>query len=250
MRHSRADLREGMTVYSLDGEKLGKIIRLEENRFWIEKGFFFPKDYLVRYDTIDQIQDNDIILSIRREDLTRADQYTTEEVTTTERAAPTAGSVSSVQEESLTGGRAARREGALFEGGEEVRIPVAEEEATVEKHAHRTGAARIHKTVETEEKHFTVPVRHERVEVERVPVEKRELKPGEARIAEEDITVPVYEEEVEIRKRPVVREEVRVRKTAEIEEREVDTTLHKERVQVEQPEETTELYEEEPRPHS
>ena len=44
------DIRVGMTVRSSDGEKLGKVIRCGEDEFVIERGYFFPKDYVARYD--------------------------------------------------------------------------------------------------------------------------------------------------------------------------------------------------------
>ena len=43
---------EGMTVYSNDGERMGKVTSLGDDYFLVEKGIFFPKDFTFRYDDI------------------------------------------------------------------------------------------------------------------------------------------------------------------------------------------------------
>ena len=45
-----------MVVRSIDGEKLGKVFAVGDGEFHIEKGLFFPKDYLVRYSEISDIR--------------------------------------------------------------------------------------------------------------------------------------------------------------------------------------------------
>lgn len=49
MDATRRGVIEGLTVYSSDGAKMGKVIRCGSTAFEIEKGFFFPKDYLISY---------------------------------------------------------------------------------------------------------------------------------------------------------------------------------------------------------
>src|SRR5216110_484892 len=48
-----AAIRKGMTVYSKDGRKLGKIIGRQGEDLLIEKGLFFKKDYVVSGDDVD-----------------------------------------------------------------------------------------------------------------------------------------------------------------------------------------------------
>ena len=60
---------KGMNVYSSDGEKLGKVINAGGTRFEIEKGFFFPKDYLVNYSDVSVVKANDVYLSFTRDRL-------------------------------------------------------------------------------------------------------------------------------------------------------------------------------------
>lgn len=55
-------LREGMAVYSSDGEKLGKIVALGEDTFLIEKGLFFKEDHVARFDQIAGTRDDGSLL--------------------------------------------------------------------------------------------------------------------------------------------------------------------------------------------
>jgi uncharacterized protein (TIGR02271 family) len=76
-----------------------------------------------------------------------------------------------------------------------------------------------------------VPIRHEEVSVERVPVEEgREV--SEAEIGEDEVTMPVTEEEVVTEKRPVVKEELRIRKDVVQDEEVVEEDVRKEEVDV------------------
>lgn len=67
----RIDIREGMTVRSIDGEKLGKVFAVQDGEFLIEKGLFFPKDYVCRYSEISDIRNGEIILMHGKEGLHR-----------------------------------------------------------------------------------------------------------------------------------------------------------------------------------
>lgn len=67
--YQRGDLKEGMTVRSIDGHKLGKVYAVGETEFHIEKGLFFPKDYSVRYAEISDIRNGEIILAHGKESL-------------------------------------------------------------------------------------------------------------------------------------------------------------------------------------
>ncbi len=62
-------IRQGMTVYSSDGEKLGKVIQCDASTFIIEKGFFFPKDFIARFDDVSLVAGDEIRLSRGRAQL-------------------------------------------------------------------------------------------------------------------------------------------------------------------------------------
>jgi hypothetical protein len=69
--YQRNHIKEGMTVRSLDGHKLGKVYAVGETEFHIEKGLFFPKDYSCRFSEISDIRNGDIILAHGRDSLHR-----------------------------------------------------------------------------------------------------------------------------------------------------------------------------------
>lgn len=203
MLHDRSSIREGMTVFSSDGEKLGKVLTYDATTFTIEKGFFFPKDYLARYDDIEAVTGDEIRLAMTKDTFIQ------------------------------------RRDAGLYGYGarsesEDIRVPVAEEELDVVKRDRDAGEVRLRKDVVTETKHIEVPVTHEEVHVERTPVsERRDALPGEKAFEKESVSMPIHEEEVEIRKRPVVKEEVRLRKERVTEQRAAEADVRKERVDVE-----------------
>jgi uncharacterized protein (TIGR02271 family) len=201
MEIGKKGIQLGMIVRSRDGEKLGKVKSCDPETFLIEKGLFFPKDYLARYDQVGEIRDGEAWL------LKNLGELDTKE--------------------SLAG------EGRQATGSEEVRVPLSEEQLEASKRVGTAGEVRVRKTVETEQQQISVPVMKEHVEVERVPAQAGST-PGEARFQDETISVPVREEEVEIRKRPVVREEVRVRKDRDVQEQRFAETVRKENVEIDE----------------
>jgi uncharacterized protein (TIGR02271 family) len=216
----RAEIREGMSVYSADGERLGKIVSCEPTRFTIEKGIFFKKDYIAQYEDVSRIEGDDAWLLVAKDQL------------------PVLGDEDRTRTEELGAGAAmggtpvAEARERVGSETSEKRIPLVEEELLAEKTVQKAGEVRVHKDVVTEEKEINVPVVREDVHVERVAAERAPAG-SEAAFKEEEIVVPVYEEEVEVRKRPVVREEVRVGKTSHVEEMAAGGTVRKEEVEIE-----------------
>lgn len=110
-------------------------------------------------------------------------------------------------------------------------IRLEEERMNVDKRAVQSGEAIVRKRVVTENETVQVPVKHEEVIIERMPVADRpDTNPD---FKDETITIPVMEEKVEVTKRPVVTEEIKIRKR-DIEDTEsVSATLRKEKLDVE-----------------
>jgi uncharacterized protein (TIGR02271 family) len=193
-----------MVVYSSDGEKLGKVLACEPSSFIIEKGFFFPKDYIARYEDVGEVTGDEIRLLTTKDAL------------------------------SLGAGERGYGYGAAETARDEVSVPIAEEELEVHKEQRHAGEVRLRKDVVTEKKHVEVPVTREEVTVEHVRTDQtRAATPGEGTFEEKTVSMPVTEEEVEIRKRPVVKEEVRLRKDRTVEQRAAEEDVRKERVDVE-----------------
>jgi uncharacterized protein (TIGR02271 family) len=188
-------VKEGMTVISADGEKLGKIKKCGAEAFFIEKGFFFPKEYEASYAEVERIEGDRVFLG---------------------------------QAAGYYGGAGSQE---VREAGE-VRIPLAEEKVAVKKRAEEVGEVRVTKEVVTEQQHITTPVTREYVRVEHVPAE-RTAPAGEGAFKEESISIPVSEERVEVTKTPVVREEVVISKGATEEQETVEVETQRETVRVE-----------------
>ena len=59
----KSEVAEGMIVRSSDGEKLGKVVACEARSFQLEKGFFFPREFTVKYEEITEMRGGEIILA-------------------------------------------------------------------------------------------------------------------------------------------------------------------------------------------
>ena len=108
-----------------------------------------------------------------------------------------------------------------------------EEELDVRVEAHETGTVDVRKRVEHEHVSELVPRSIEHFdEVERTAAHEGDS--GEVEVLPDgSVSVPILEEELVIQKRTVVRERVIVRKRTETRSEQIDTTLRKERVDVE-----------------
>ncbi|MCP3139521.1 YsnF/AvaK domain-containing protein [Pyxidicoccus xibeiensis] len=235
----RNDVREGMVVRSIDGEKLGKVFAIGEGEFHIEKGLFFPKDYLVRYSEISDIRGGEIILNHGKEALSSlsADEnrYATTSSTSSTGIGATGIGTTGLGTSADTLGTNARMnlgsERTVTGRTEDISIPVHKEQLDVVKRDTQAGEVRVRKDIIEEEKVVDVPVRRERVRVER-----RDVTPDRpamnASFQEETVVVPLRAEEVEVRKRAVVDEEVVIHKDSIEEERRVAESVRREDVTV------------------
>lgn len=239
----------GVTVRTLDDEKVGRVVEVGSDTFIVEKGIFFPKDYLFRFDEIvGRIHDDELQINLTKAQLenrlesgvtsdlnadTSATSMRSGAVATETMASGLGTSTMASGLGTSTGLSATSR---LTNETDEVRtIPVIEEELEVHKHVRQGGEVRIHKEVIAEEKHVAVPVVREEVKVERIAVNRdaSDIALDANAFREETIAVPLMKEEVEVSKRPVVKEEVRVSKHAIEETAETETTLRKERIEIE-----------------
>ncbi len=203
----RSHVQQGMTVYSSDGEKLGKVLAVTDAGVQVEKGLFFPKDYLLRFEDILDVRGGDVIARHAR---------------------------ASLGTSGLNTGGALGTERTVRGRSEEVAIPVHKEQLDVLKRERQAGEVRVHKDVIEEERQVDVPVRREVAWVER-----RDVNPDRpavnASFQEETIRVPLRAEEVEVRKRAVLDEEVIIRKDSIEEERRVAESVRHEEVEISTP---------------
>lgn len=208
------EIYEGMKVRALDGTKLGKIEKIGDGFFTIEKGLFSKERHELKFGDVREIRDDEAIVAWAGD-------------------VETAGTVTSSAGSIETGRRTFGREQTSARSAGELRVPLAEEELEVGKTVHEAGRVRVTKHVEVEDRQITVPVMHEEVEVERVPASGASAPAWEDAFKEMSFTIPVREEEIEIRKRPVIREEVRVATSAYDEEESIREPLRKEVAEVE-----------------
>jgi uncharacterized protein (TIGR02271 family) len=101
---------------------------------------------------------------------------------------------------------------ALAEAGGNVVaiVPVIAEEAQIRKREVERGRVRIEKTVHTDTEQVDVALLRERVQVERVPVERYVEAPEEPHYRDDTYVIPVMEEVLVVEKRLRVREEIHV----------------------------------------
>lgn len=226
MRWDNTSVRNGMFVMGTQGERIGKVIRCDDDTFVVEKGVFFPKDYELRYDHITDVSGGTVRYALT--DFLRGRDIETAEVP----KAPAPAREAAVSAAAAAGPTAARRTDRSSER-DEIRIPLMREEIGIEKVARESGHVRIHKTVHTEEKHFSVPVTREEVIIEHVAVGRDAALTGDDAFVEDTVDVPLYEEEVRVSKRPILEEEVVVRTVAHSVEREGSAMLRHEEAEVE-----------------
>jgi len=238
MRWDSNSIKPGMFVLSTSGERIGKVIRCDDDDFIVEKGVLFPRDYELRYDHITELKDGTITYSLA--DYLEASRQAGAKAASAQAPLREQGSGLAASAATAATGATAAAAATTARGrrderaGEELRIPLMEEELGVEKVMRESGHVRIHKAVKSEEKRFAVPTTREEVVIEHVPATNgRAAISGEPRFEEETLDVTLHEEELRISKRPVLREEVVIRTVAQSVETEGSATLRHEEAEIE-----------------
>ena len=225
MRFDKNSVRNGMFVMGTQGERIGKVIRCDDETFVVEKGVFFPKDYELRYDHITDISGGTIRYALT--DFLRGRDVAAERAATSGYEATVAAPAAAAAAPTIA------RQAEDAGDRDEIRIPLMREEIGIEKVARESGHVRIHKTVHTEEKRFSVPVTREEVIIEHVAVGRDAALNVDTAFSEDTVDVPLYEEEIRISKRPILEEEVVIRTVARSVDREGSAMLRHEEAEVE-----------------
>ena len=127
---------------------------------------------------------------------------------------------------------AARAAWDRVERGEAARIQLSEEQVNIHKREVESGAVRLRKVVKTETVNQPVELKREEIVVERTSVNDPNAIPADA-FQEGEVTVPLKREEAVVEKTAHVTGEVKVRKTAETDTQNVQETVRKEDLKVE-----------------
>lgn len=173
-----SQIRPGVMVRSADGRAVGRVARCDPDGFIIARGPGLTAEFGLDYADVASTRDGELWL-----------------------AAPAAEVARKLRPERRSVGRA--RQPAP-------RMNLAEEQLEVDKVRREVGEARIRTRIETRKVEAEVPVLREEAEVERVAVESRPARPGEATFEETTLDLPVRAEQVEVRERPVTEAEVEV----------------------------------------
>lgn len=233
------------TVYDAAGEKIGTVHEYDPQGGYItvQKGFLFHKDLYIPVSAVQSTDaDGNVYLSLSKDDLagdryanppaggTAADSYAqgatvTETTTTRVQAAPQP---------------ARRQDQPTAQTGDNINVPVYEEELVAGKRQEQIGDVRLHKDVVTEQETVPVTLRREEVTVERVPMSGQANQADLQNVFQnEDIDVPVMGEEAIVGKQVHETEEVRLHKQGVTEQQQVSDTVRRERVTVDGTDEQT-----------
>jgi uncharacterized protein (TIGR02271 family) len=102
-------------------------------------------------------------------------------------------------------------------------LRAAKEELAVGKRTVEVGRVRVNKRIRTREELVEQPLEYDKVEIDRVPVNRVLKGPVKPRYEGDVLVIPVVEEVVVVTKQLMLKEELRIRKRAV-------RTVHKERV--------------------
>jgi uncharacterized protein (TIGR02271 family) len=115
---------------------------------------------------------------------------------------------------------------------DEQRLPVIEEHARIDKQVVERSVVKINTFIKERNETLSTALRHEEVDIERVPMNVQVSEMPEVRFEGEVIIIPVVEEQVVVSKRLVLTEELRVRRKLVEETTDVPVTLRSTEVSV------------------
>lgn len=117
---------------------------------------------------------------------------------------------------------------------DEVRVPLSREELKVGKREVEYGGVRLKKIIRTETVNKPVELQREEIVIERVPASERTPTRTDVAFREEEVYVPLRREEAVVEKTVHTDEEVRVGKRRETERRDVNETVRREDVDIQE----------------
>lgn len=254
--YDAANLAVGAEVYGMDNEKIGNVADVGQNYFLVQKGWLFIKDLYLPTSVIARADADRVYLNVTkaqaeemaRDELpatddawygTRTTDYTDDTATTTNR---TMTGTDRMGETTHTGHTHAAEHthatgettGRTTHKGENITVPVVEEELRAGVRDVEAGRARITKNVTEEEKTINVPVEREEVYVTERAV-NRPATEADLHMRDREIEIPLREQEVVTQKQATVTGEVNVRKEVRRDNEQVTDTVRREEVHVEDP---------------
>jgi uncharacterized protein (TIGR02271 family) len=248
----------GADVYGADDEKIGTIADIGQNYFLVQKGWLFIKDLYLPTSAIARMDTDRVYLSVTKQEAETMGRdelpgtgdawYGTQDtMATPDRtmgAGRTTGTAYADNDVDMTTNRATPGAGATtdrevrrdtnYREGENVNVPVVEEQLKAGVRETEAGRARIAKDVVEEQKTIDVPVEREEVYVTERAV-NRAATQDDLGMMDRDIEIPLREQEVVTQKEAMVTGEVNVRKEVKRDTERVTDTVRREDVHVEDP---------------
>jgi uncharacterized protein (TIGR02271 family) len=238
-------LAAGADVYGADDEKIGTVADIGQNYFLVQKGWLFIKDLYLPTSTIARADGDNVYLTLTKQE---AEQMGRDQLPTegdawygTQRTGYTAADTdyatgrTAMETEGTTASRATGygtdRE---VRAGENVSVPIVEEQLRAGVRETEAGRARIVKDVREEQQSIDVPVEREEVYVTERTVD-RPATEADLAMREREIEIPLREQEVVTQKQAMVTGEVNVRKEVKRDTERVTDTVRREDVHVEDP---------------
>jgi len=132
-------------------------------------------------------------------------------------------------------------------------LELREEELVAKRELEELGHVRVRKVIDEEPARLEIEAQSEEVEVEHVPVGQTVTERREPWEEDGVLIVPVYEEQLVVTKRLVLREKLRIRRVGTTRHELFEDTVRRERVVVEDPDNTGlvhELYPTDDQPHT
>ncbi len=205
---------EGMEVLDVNGEKIGMCGETLGDYFNVDAGFLGTTEYYIPFSAVREVSGNSILVNVRKDEVKNMGWDERPEDTT--RGTMTRGTMAP---------------GTTSEADRTMQLR--EEQLQARKTSVETGSVHLGKDVVEEERSVNVPVTREEVYVDRQPVDRRPADRPISDTEDETIRVPIREERVDVEKQPVVYEEVGVGKRVTQETRQVDDTVRREELRVE-----------------
>jgi len=265
------EIQAGWNVYGSDDAKVGDVAEVGPNYLLVQKGWLFTRDIYVPMSAIASVQEDNIRLNVTKDDVASmgwdtiptedAATYGTSSIgsmtdrttasTTTDRnytaavqddmATRSAGTTgSTIASDVVDTDRTATYADTRDRATDEMRFPVIEEEARVGKRAVEGGGVEVTTHVEETPVNEQVTLREETVTVDRLPVDRPVTDADLAAMRDQTLEVTEHSEEAVVDKQARVVEEVVINKDARERTENVQDTVRRTDVDVEElPRQTT-----------
>lgn len=215
----------GTPVYNATGNKIGAVSApgVKGNYLLVQKGRIFHKTVYVPLDAIRRSDGRGIYLRLYKPYVEEPDEDQQDD----EFPFPLFDDDDVLT--AATGTLKSPSGAPVVEEHTDLRVPLREERVIVEKQPREKGRVRIHKYVVEEPQTLTVAVTHEEYRVTRVPVTGH-IDPGPNVFTETHVEMSLMGEDVIVDKRTQIVEEVHLYKSQVTEEHAVNEVVHKERL--------------------